>query len=300
MELLVIVGATATGKSDLAIALAQHLHGEVINADSMQVYQGLNIGTGKLTNEQQQGVPHHLLDVWPISKAANVAEYQQLARDCVAEIQNRGRLPILVGGSGLYVRAVVDDLRFPGHDPQIRQRLVDEAEQRGPAHLYQRLKLADPKAAEMILPGNTRRIIRALEVIELTGETFTASLPEPTVVLPHHTLGLDMPRADLHLRIEQRVQRMWDNGWVRETQQLLAEADLAHSPTAQYALGYRQIIDWLAHGRTESEAQVMAETIRLTKKFARRQLAWFRRDPTTRWVDARTPPAQILQQLGCS
>lgn len=276
-----VVGATATGKSDLACQLARLLDGEVVNADSMQVYRGMDIGTAKLTPAERGGVPHHLLDIWPVTKAANVAEYQALARAAIADIHGRGRLPILVGGSGLYVRAVLDELAFPGHDPVLRAHLERELAEVGPAVLHARLAVLDPIAAAAILPGNGRRIVRALEVIELTGAPFTATLPAPQSHYRHLTLGLTTARQDLDQAIADRVERMWARGFVAEVAGL---AGLPGSPTASRALGYRQILAHLAGEIDEATAQ--AETIRVTRKFARRQEAWFRREPDVRWLAA--------------
>lgn len=278
---LAVVGATATGKSDMAVALAQRFDGEVVNADSMQVYRGMDIGTAKLPVAQRGGVPHHLLDVWDVRKAANVAEYQHLARSAIAGIHARGRLPILTGGSGLYVRAVLDELDFPGLDPVVRARLTAELARVGAATLHRRLADLDPAAAAAILPGNGRRIVRALEVIETTGRPFTATLPELRRHYRHLTLGLARPRAALDAAIADRVDRMWAQGFVAEVAGL---ADLPGSPTASRALGYRQILTHLA-GDTD-EVTARDETIRATRKFARRQESWFRRDPTVVWLAA--------------
>jgi tRNA dimethylallyltransferase len=281
---IAVVGATAAGKSELALRLAQELDGEVINADSMQLYRGMDIGTAKLTLAQRGGVPHHLLDIWDVRYPANVAEYQQLARAAITAVQARGRVPILAGGSGLYLRAALDDLNFPGTDPAVRQRLEDELTQRGPAELHTRLARVDPAAAQGILPSNGRRIVRALEVIEVSGRPFTATLPSYESVYPVTQLGLRVPRDELDQRIEQRVARMWRAGLVAEVRGLEARG-LRAGRTASRALGYAQVLRFLAGEWAEQQAQ--AETVLATRRFARRQEAWFRRDPRVSWLDAR-------------
>ncbi|HEY0001993.1 MAG TPA: tRNA (adenosine(37)-N6)-dimethylallyltransferase MiaA, partial [Actinoplanes sp.] len=194
-RVITVVGPTAAGKSALSIALAHHLDGEVVNADSMQLYQGMDIGTAKVTMAEREGVPHHLLDIWDVTVPAAVAEYQALARAAIDDILARGRVPLLVGGSGLYIRAVLEEFDFPGTDPQIRSRLEAELAADGTAALFARLRTWDPAAAEKILPSNGRRIVRALEVIELTGRPFTASLPAPTPHYPSVQIGVDREAA---------------------------------------------------------------------------------------------------------
>src|SRR5580698_2043890 len=213
---ITVVGPTATGKSGLSLRLAEALGGEIVNADSMQLYRGMDIGTAKLTPAQRAGVPHHLLDIWDVTEAAAVSEYQRLARQVIAEIQARGRVPILVGGSGLYIRAAIDKLEFPGTDPGLRARLEEELARLGPAVLHARLAGLDPAAAAAILSGNGRRIVRALEVIELTGRPFSATLPEYESVLPTVQIGVELPRAELDQRVADRVGRMWQLGLVDE------------------------------------------------------------------------------------
>ncbi|MGK5445201.1 tRNA (adenosine(37)-N6)-dimethylallyltransferase MiaA [Micromonospora sp. URMC 105] len=281
-----VVGPTAAGKSALSIALAHALDGEVVNADSMQLYRGLDIGTAKLTPAEREGVPHHLLDIWDVTEPASVAEYQRLARAAVDDILARGRVPLLVGGSGLYVRAVLEQFEFPGTDPAVRQRLEDELAAVGPAPLHARLAEADPVAAAGILPGNGRRIVRALEVIELTGAPFTASLPQPTPYYPSVQLGVDLDTALLDERIALRVDRMWADGLVAETRELVGHG-LAEGRTASRALGYQQVLRYLAGELTETEAH--DETIRATRRFVRRQRSWFRRDPRIHWLDSAAP-----------
>ncbi len=279
-----VVGPTATGKSELAIALAEHFDGEIVNADSMQLYAGMDIGTAKLAPAERGGVPHHLLDVWPITKSAAVAEYQALARAAIAEIQGRGRLPVLVGGSGLYLRGALDRLEFPGESPEIRARLYGELAAAGPGHLHTRLAALDPAAAAAILPTNGRRIVRALEVIELTGRPFTATMPGFDSVYDCVQVGLD--RDDLDDRVAERVRRMMAAGFLDEVRGLLP-AGLRASPTAGKALGYAQLLDCLddsGHLRRDPQPAVEA-TIRATRRFVRRQRSWFRRDPRVKWLD---------------
>jgi tRNA dimethylallyltransferase len=288
-QVIAVLGPTAAGKSDLAIRLAQELDGEIINADSMQLYRGMDIGTAKLSVAQRRGIPHHLLDIWDVRYPANVAEYQQLARDAIAAVQARGQVPILAGGSGLYLRAALDDLNFPGTDPRVRQRLEDELSQRGPAELYTRLAGLDPVAAQGILPSNGRRIVRALEVIEVSGRPFTATLPSYESLYPAIQLGLRVPRDELDQRIEQRVDRMWQAGFLAEVRALEAQG-LREGRTASRALGYAQVLRFLAGEWTELQAR--EETVKATRRFARRQEAWFRRDPRIRWLDAGTSADQ--------
>ncbi|GAB2789861.1 tRNA (adenosine(37)-N6)-dimethylallyltransferase MiaA [Streptomyces daliensis] len=276
-----VVGPTAAGKSDLGVALARHLGGEVVNADSMQLYRGMDIGTAKLTPEERAGVPHHLLDVWEVTEAASVAEYQRLARARIDRLRAEGRTPVLVGGSGLYVRGAIDAMEFPGTDPAVRSRLEAELAEHGPGELHRRLAAADPEAARAILPGNGRRIVRALEVIEITGRPFTANLPGHESVYDTVQIGVDVARPELDARIAARVDRMWQAGLVDEVRALEA-AGLREGRTASRALGYQQVLSALAGECTEEEART--ETVRATKRFARRQDSWFRRDPRVHWL----------------
>jgi tRNA dimethylallyltransferase len=293
-DVIAVVGPTATGKSDLAVALAERLDAEIVNADSMQLYIGMDIGTAKLPLEARHGVPHHLLGVWPISKSAAVAEYQQLARAAVAEIHARGRVPILVGGSGLYLRGALDRLEFPGESPDIRARLYAELEHAGAATLHARLATLDAAAAAAILPTNGRRIVRALEVIELTGRPFLATMPGFESVYDCVQLGLD--RDDLDERVEHRVHRMIAAGLLDEVRGLLP-AGLRHSPTAGKALGYAQLLGCLDDaGRLVRDLdEAVAVTVRATRRFVRRQRSWFRHDPRIRWFDAAAP--DVLDRL---
>ncbi|KUF13152.1 MULTISPECIES: tRNA (adenosine(37)-N6)-dimethylallyltransferase MiaA [Streptomyces] len=280
-RVIAVVGPTAAGKSDLGVYLAQRLGGEVVNADSMQLYRGMDIGTAKLTLAEREGVPHHLLDIWDVTEAASVAEYQKLARAEIDRLLAEGRWPVLVGGSGLYVRGAVDHLEFPGTDPAVRARLEEELAQAGPGALHARLAAADPDAARAILPGNGRRIVRALEVIEITGKPFTANLPGHESVYDTVQIGVDVGRPELDERIATRVDRMWEAGLVDEVRTLEAQG-LREGRTAARALGYQQVLAALAGECTEDEAR--AETVRATKRFARRQDSWFRRDPRVHWL----------------
>jgi tRNA dimethylallyltransferase len=286
---LAVVGPTAAGKSDLGVALAAAVGGEIVNADSMQLYRGMDIGTAKLTPAERRGVPHHLLDIWPVTETASVAAYQALARAAVADVLARGRVPVLVGGSGLYIRAVLDDLRFPGTDPALRGRLEAELASAGAPALHARLAALDPVAAVGILPTNGRRIVRALEVVELTGGPFTATLPDQAGAVPVYDavqFGVDRPAPELDERITARVDRMWALGLVDEVRRLLPDG-LASGLTASRALGYRQVLHALAGGGTLDGAR--AETVRATRRFARRQRSWFRRDPRIHWLDGGSP-----------
>jgi tRNA dimethylallyltransferase len=298
-DVVAVVGPTATGKSDLAVALAERLDAEIVNADSMQLYAGMDIGTAKLPIDARHAVPHHLLDVWPISKSAAVAEYQQLARAAIAEIRARGRMPILVGGSGLYLRGALDRLEFPGEAPDIRSRLYAELEHVGATALHARLATLDTTAAASILPTNGRRIVRALEVIELTGRPFVATMPGFESVYDCVQLGLD--RDDLDERVEQRVSRMISAGFLDEVRELLP-AGLRESPTAGKALGYAQLLGCVddAGGVVGDLDEAVAATVRATRRFVRRQRSWFRRDPRIRWFDAAEPGVldRMLAALG--
>jgi tRNA dimethylallyltransferase len=292
---IAVVGPTAAGKSDLALGLARALGGEIVNADSMQLYAGMDIGTAKLTVAQRRGVPHHLLDIWDVRRTANVADYQRLAREVITGIQGRDRVPVLVGGSGLYIRAALDDLDFPGTDPQVRERLEAELAEGGPGPLHARLAAADPAAAAAILPSNGRRIVRALEVIEVSGRPFTAVLPSYQSVYPAVQIGVRVPRAVLDVRIAGRVSLMWQAGLVDEVARL-DQAGLREGKTASRALGYAQVLRFLAAECSLDEAR--AQTVQATKRFARRQESWFRRDPRVIWLDAEEGPGGDADLLG--
>ena len=281
-----LVGPTAVGKTALSLALAHALDAEIVNVDSMQLYRGMDIGTAKLPVARREGIPHHLLDIWEVNQPASVAGYQRLARAAIDAILARGHVALLVGGSGLYVRAVLERFEFPGTDPAVRERLEKELAEVGPAPLYRRLERADPAAAARILPGNGRRIVRALEVIELTGVPFTASLPDPDPYYPAVQVGVDRDTAELDRRIAQRVGAMWREGLVDEVIGLCGRG-LREGRTASRALGYQQVLRMLDGAIDEPTA--MAETTAATRRFVRRQRSWFRRDPRVRWLDAARP-----------
>lgn len=285
LPVLAIVGPTAVGKSDLAVAIAERLGAEVLNADSMQLYRGMDIGTAKLPVSARRRVPHHLLDIWPVTQPASVAFYHQLARPLLDTLYRRGVPTIVVGGSGLYVHAAVDVVDFPGTDPTVRARWEGELARQGPAALHAQLRRVDPAAAQAILPSNGRRLVRALEVIEITGRPFAARLPTPRYRYPTVTVGLRLPRAELDGRISARVESMWAAGLVDEVRTLVP-AGLREGRTASRALGYAQVLAHLAGELTDEQAR--EQTIRATRRFARRQEAWFGRDQRVRWVDART------------
>ncbi|GAA1556591.1 tRNA (adenosine(37)-N6)-dimethylallyltransferase MiaA [Kribbella hippodromi] len=282
-----VVGPTAAGKSDLAVALSLRLGGEVVNVDAMQVYRGMDIGTAKITEPERQGVRHHLLDLLDVTETATVAEFQELARAAIDDCLGRGVVPVLAGGSALYVRAILDDFVFPGTDPVVRARLEAELERHGSGVLHQQLAAKDPKAAEQILPSNGRRIVRALEVIEITGGAYVATLPEHRYVYPGAVqLGLDVPRPVLDERIDRRVDRMFDAGFVAEVRGLLNKG-LIEGKTANRALGYSQVIA-LLNGELD-EAQARDRTAQATRRFARRQDSWFRKDDRISWLSYDAP-----------
>lgn len=286
---LVLLGPTASGKTSLAVQLAQHLTrdgapAEIVNADSMLVYRGMDIGTAKPDQDERGGIVHHLVDILDITQTASVAEFQGLAREAIRDCRGRGVTPIVVGGSALYIRAIIDEFEFPGTDPAIRARLESELAEHGSRPLHDRLAERDPAAAAAILPGNGRRIVRALEVIELTGRPFSAKLPEPRYALDGVIqLGLDLPRSELDQRIADRVKTMWQAGFVDEVRRLQQQG-LADGLTASRALGYRQILAHLAGEYDEDEA--IRRTVSQTRKFARRQDSWFRRDRRINWIPA--------------
>lgn len=293
---LAIVGPTASGKSALAVAVAHALErrtgrpAEVVGTDSMQVYVGMDIGTATPTEAERGGVRHHLVDVWPPSHGVSVAEFQAVARAAIDDVRSRGAVPVVVGGSGLYVSAVLDDLRFPGTDPVVRARLEGELAVVGPAAMHDRLAAVDPDAAAEILPTNGRRIVRALEVIELTGGPFVATLPDPVDVYPTVRIGLAVPRPVLDARIAARVDAMWADGFVDEVRRLAADG-LASTPTASRALGYQQVLAYLA-GEID-EGQARQQTIDATRRFARRQQRWFARDARITWLDHDSPTLAV-------
>ena len=298
-SVLAVVGPTGTGKSSLGVALGRALGGEVVNADSMQLYRGMDVGTAKLTEAGRGGVPHHLLDIWPVTRSASVAEYQRAARAAIDGILAAGRVPILVGGSGLYVRSVVDRLEFPGTDPRLRAELEAQLLAEGPAELHGRLAAADPAAAAAILPSNGRRIVRALEVVALTG-SFTATLPStPTAAYPALWIGLDLDPAVLDPRLDDRVGHMWAAGLVEEVRRL-EQQGLRDGRTASRALGYAQVLRMLAGELTDDQARQQTRTA--TRRFVRRQRSWFGREPRVRWFDASRPDLRdaVLDLIGAT
>ena len=276
-------GATATGKSELAVALAKEINADVINADSMQVYKGMDIGTAKLTITQRDGVIHHLIDVLDISEEANVSWYQQLARDKIDELISLGKSVVVVGGTGLYIKAILDDLNFPDTDPQVRDKITEQADQLGNEIMHSKLAKLDPAAALAIPKENIRRVIRALEVIELTGKPFTANLPrqESSKYPKAKQFGLVLDRNNLDEKIDQRVEDMWAKGFAREVSLLMTQG-LEQATTAKKALGYSQIMSYLNGECDEDFAK--QETKRVTRAYARRQETWFSRDDRIKWL----------------
>jgi len=287
--IIAITGATGTGKSELALRLAERwadrgLSAEVVNADAMQLYRGMDIGTAKLPVDERRGVPHHVIDVLDVTTEASVAHYQEQARAAIDQIASRGAVPVLVGGSGLYLAAVLTDFRFPGTDPERRAYWESELERLGPQGLYDVLVFRDPAAAAAIGPHNGRRIVRALEVGELTGEPFLAGLDaRATPWRPYRQVGLALERGDLVARLDARARRMWNDGLLDEVRGLLP-LGLERGVTASRAIGYAQAIAQLAG--TLNEEQAIESTQSLTKRYARRQVSWLRRDPAVEWVDA--------------
>ncbi len=289
-------GPTASGKTAVAVELAHALAGsgiaaEVVNADSMLVYRGMDIGTAKPTVAERGGVPHHLIDIMDVTRAASVAEFQALARATIADCRRRGVVPLLTGGSALYVHAILDDFTFPGTDPAVRARLEAELAAAGPEELHRRLAVLAPEAAAGILPGNGRRLVRALEVVELTG-SFTSTLPRWEYALAEVVqFGLEVAREELDARIAQRVHRMWADGLVAEVAEL-AGRGLRQGRTASRALGYRQVLAFLDGELTEDQAR--EATITGTRRFARKQSGWFRRDPRITWLPAGPGAAPVV------
>ena len=277
-----VVGATASGKTGLSLDLAERLGGEVVNTDAMQQYAGMDVGTAKLPVAERRGIAHHLLDLLEVTEPASVAVFQQQAREVIAGLRRRGVTPVLVGGSALYTRAVLDRFDFPGTDDEIRARWEAELVRVGSPALHAVLAERDPEAASGILPDNGRRVVRALEVVELTGRPFSASLPQMEYVEPRTVqIGLDISRDELDRRIEQRVDTMFAEGLVDEVRRLL-EAGLAEGRTASRAIGYREVAAYLGGEVTEEEARDATKAA--TRRFARRQDSWFRKDPRVVWV----------------
>ena len=296
MSLIIVCGATATGKSELAVSLAKEINAEVVNADSMQVYKGMDIGTAKLTSEERGGIAHHLIDVLDIKDEANVAWYQQIAREKIDQILNSGKSVVVVGGTGLYIKAILDDLNFPDTDPAVRQKITDEAEKLGNDVMHERLVKLDPAAALAIPKENIRRVIRALEVIELTGKPFTANLPrqESSKYPDAKQFGLVLDRGNLDQKIDERVEEMWAKGFAREVSTLMTKG-LEQSGTAKKALGYMQIMNYL-NGESD-EAFAKEETKRVTRAYARRQETWFSRDERIKWLAPESNAARLEKLL---
>lgn len=279
-----VVGPTGTGKSDLGIAIAQRVGGEIVNADALQFYRGMDIGTAKLPPEERGGVPHHLLDILDLHEEASVAAFQTRARTVIAEIEERGNVPVLVGGSGLYVRAVLDHIEFPGTDPQLRARVEAELHEHGHARMLQRLADVDPESAATV--KDDRRLVRAIEVHRLTGRPFTSFMPERRYVQPTVQIGLAMERDVLNERVARRVDTMLERGWLDEVRALAARG-LRESPTAGKALGYPQLLAVLDGTSTLERAR--DETVTATRRFVKRQRTWFRADPRVHWLRADDP-----------
>lgn len=291
---IAVVGPTASGKSDLGIALASELGGEVVNVDSMQLYRGMDIGTAKLPLAERGGIPHHVLDIWEVTRTASVAEYQELAVDAVARIAARGKIPILVGGSMMYVQSLIDDWQFPPTDPAVRARFEQRLAQIGVQALHAELARVDPQAAGIIEDNDPRRTVRALEVIELTGKPFQASQP-PKDAPPRwgtRILGLRTNADWLNPRIEKRTHLMFERGFVDEVEALIGQGLVADS-TAGRAIGYAQVLDYLS-GRISYDDAVES-TITGTRRYVRRQRSWFNRDKRVTWIDADRPPQELLR-----
>ena len=296
MSLIIVCGATATGKSELAVSLAKEINAEVVNADSMQVYKGMDIGTAKLTNAERGGITHHLIDVLDIKDEANVAWYQQIAREKIDQILSTGKSVVVVGGTGLYIKAILDDLNFPDTDPAVRQKITDQAEKLGNDVMHERLAKLDPAAALAIPKENIRRVIRALEVIELTGKPFTANLPrqESSKYPDAKQFGLVLDRVNLDEKIDKRVEDMWAKGFAREVSTLMTKG-LEQSGTAKKALGYMQIMNYL-NGESD-EAFAKEETKRVTRAYARRQETWFSKDERIKWLAPESNSARLEKLL---
>ena len=281
-NLIAIVGPTASGKTALAVQVAKALDGEVVGTDSMQAYRGMDIGTASPTVVEQQGVPHHMIDVWDVAQAVSVVEFRDRAREAVDSILDRGKVPVVVGGSGLYVRAILEEMDFPTTDPKVRRRWDERLKQVGAPALHAELADIDPDAAANIEMNNGRRIVRALEVIELTGEPFIARLPDPVDRYPTTRFGLRIDREALDERIARRVDAMWGAGFVDEVRRLEADG-LRSAPTAAAALGYGPVLRFLSGETSESEAR--EQIVNDTRRFARRQQRWFVRDGRIDWRD---------------
>lgn len=286
-SIVAIVGPTAAGKSDLSLDVAERIGGEVVNTDSMQIYRGMDIGTAKLPVDQRRGIPHHLLDLLEVTEPATVAQFQGWARAVVDDCRSRGVTPVLVGGSALYTRAILDRFEFPGTDPAVRDELEEELAAIGPEAMHRRLMVVDPEAAAKITARNGRRVVRALEVIAITGRPYAASLPGLRYFYDDtHQVGVDVARPVLDERIALRVAQMWDAGFVEEVRRL-AGRGLREGRTANRAVGYHQVLAFLDGEITEEQAR--EQTMTRTRRFARRQDGWFRKDPRISWLDRDDP-----------
>jgi tRNA dimethylallyltransferase len=293
-KLIAVVGPTGAGKSALAINIAKHIiansgRAEIINCDSMQFYKGMDVGTAKLSVAERQGIKHHLFDFLEITDESTAAEYQQIVRPLIIELQTKGITPILVGGSMLYVAAVLNLFEFPARDEVLRAKLEQDLIELGPHEMHRRLKALDPVAASRIIPENGRRSVRAIEIVTLTGEPFAAALPEvPEDWQPVLEIGINGDREDLRARLEARVHKMWQQGLIDEVKSLESEG-IRQGKTSSVAIGYAQALKQIDGEMTQSEA--IADTVRLTQKYARRQMSWFRRDPRIQWFDYQDPQA---------
>lgn len=296
MKVIAIVGPTAVGKTALSLEIAENFSAEIINADAMQIYKGMDIGTAKLPLVERRGIVHHQIDVLDPIEEANVSQYQKQTRRIIQNLLDRNKQPILVGGSGLYVNSVLEDLEFPGTDLEVRAKYEVILEEEGVEALFALLKTIDPVAAQNILPNNARKIVRALEVNEFTGKAFNAKLPEPSPVFSDVRIALDLPRDLLDKRIAERVHQMFKDGFIDEVKRI--EDNLRKGKTALRALGYSQVLSHIAGEISEEKAITL--TINATKKFARRQISWFRRDPLIHWLDATRPDLldQSLRLIG--
>jgi tRNA dimethylallyltransferase len=287
-KLIAVVGPTGAGKSALAIAVARHIiakgsQAEIINCDSMQFYKGMDVGTAKLTLSEQQGVTHNLFDFLEITDESTAAEFQKIARPLIESLQARGITPILVGGSMLYVAAVLNRFEFPARDEALRAQLEQDLIDLGPHEMHRRLKEIDPVAASRIIPENGRRSVRAIEIVTLTGEPVAAALPEvPEDWQPVLEIGINGDRDHLRARLEARVVKMWQQGLIAEVKALEAHG-IRDGKTSSAAIGYAQALKQIDGEMTEAEA--IADTVRLTQKYARRQMSWFRRDQRIKWLD---------------
>ncbi len=295
-NLIAVIGPTASGKSDLAIQIAQEVGNcEIVGADAMQLYRGMDIGTAKLLPPEQQGIKHHLLDVVEPTEDVSAVQYRELFDSAVSEIRDTGGQPIVAGGSTLYLAAALDEMHFAPTDPQVRKKLEMQAEELGNLGMHALLKGKDPAAAAKIPASNLRRVIRALEVVEISGKSFAASLPEPTYRQPTRQIGIQVERDMLRERIELRVRRMWESGLVAEVESLLSRHPKL-SKTAKVAIGYQQAAAQLAGELSEDQA--IAETIQLTQRYAKKQMTWFRRDKRIHWVESsKDPLAEALDVI---